>query len=247
MNQTDLLEQFDGLARKAVRLVLSRRRHTCFGIASDDAFDDMFQVARLAILQHAPTFNGEGSIEAFLAQRVRWALLDFVRLDAPLSRHHWSHVKSGRDAFALFDESAIDAHHSVPPVERDVIGLTVLADAVRRSKPRDARVLRMRYVDDMTHEDIAAAIGVSACRVSQLLSRAIRRLKVLLETRRISPKAASRQQAKCLGLTEPEQRRAHDVPVLRQHDPAVRRFFRDRTGRILRMTMAPVNSTGARN
>ena len=47
----------------------------------------------------------------------------------------------------------------------------MLAPVVRRLSERDKKVLRLRFFDDCTQQEIAQEIGVTQTQVSRLLSR----------------------------------------------------------------------------
>lgn len=57
----------------------------------------------------------------------------------------------------------------------------MLRDAVRRLSPRDRKILRMRFFEDCTQQEIADAIGVTQMQVSRLLSRILRDLRRQLD------------------------------------------------------------------
>jgi RNA polymerase sigma-B factor len=64
-----------------------------------------------------------------------------------------------------------DAHY-----ERVELGLTV-ASGMRELEPRELSILRMRFVEDLTQTQIAAAVGISQMQVSRLLRRSLDRLR----------------------------------------------------------------------
>jgi RNA polymerase sigma factor (sigma-70 family) len=55
-----------------------------------------------------------------------------------------------------------------------------LADAVSRLEPDERRLLALRYVADLTSDDIAREVGGSASSVRGRLARIIRRLRTEL-------------------------------------------------------------------
>ncbi len=63
-------------------------------------------------------------------------------------------------------------------VERDAVEARVLlAPVVRRLSERDRRILRLRYFDGCTQQEIADDIGVSQMQVSRLITRIIRDIR----------------------------------------------------------------------
>ena len=58
--------------------------------------------------------------------------------------------------------------------------LDSLAKAIATLRPKEQLVLSLYYQKDMKMKDIAAVLGVSHARASQIHTRAIQKLKVLL-------------------------------------------------------------------
>ncbi len=67
-------------------------------------------------------------------------------------------------------------------VEREEL-MSTLADAIGELRENEQLVLSLYYQKDMKMKDIASVLGVSFARVSQIHSRAIQKLKVLLAAR----------------------------------------------------------------
>jgi len=65
------------------------------------------------------------------------------------------------------------------PVE-EAENLIVLPELVARLPEREQQIIRMRYVDELTQDEIAASIGISQMHVSRLLRRAIDRMRAQL-------------------------------------------------------------------
>lgn len=76
-------------------------------------------------------------------------------------------------AFALQEDSA---ENRLCEVGR----ATQLADALARLDEREARVLHLYFVEDVSLADIGAALGIGAARVCQIKKRAIERLRAML-------------------------------------------------------------------
>jgi RNA polymerase sigma-B factor len=68
-------------------------------------------------------------------------------------------------------------------IECDLAIRSVLAEI----DPRDRRILRLRFVDDLTQSEIAERVGVSQMQVSRLLRRSLERLRALTRASRESP------------------------------------------------------------
>lgn len=91
-------------------------------------------------------------------------------LDAPLSDEAGATVGE-----ALADS---DAHEDSDAAEARVM----LRPVVRRLSSRDRELLRLRFFEEMTQQEIANEFGVTQTQVSRLLSRALRELRSSLDT-----------------------------------------------------------------
>ena len=60
----------------------------------------------------------------------------------------------------------------------------MLAPALRHLPEREQRILRMRFVDDLTQSEIAAKIGVSQMQISRLLRQSLERLTELTRAKK---------------------------------------------------------------
>lgn len=69
----------------------------------------------------------------------------------------------------------------VDPGLENAADLVALRRAIRSLPARDRRVIRMRYVDDLTQTEIAEAIGVSQMQVSRILKRILNQLRTELD------------------------------------------------------------------
>jgi RNA polymerase sigma factor (sigma-70 family) len=58
--------------------------------------------------------------------------------------------------------------------------LVRVREALGHLEPRDATLLGLHFVEEMTFQDIAATLGVTASRACQLLWRAVTRLRTQL-------------------------------------------------------------------
>jgi RNA polymerase sigma-B factor len=69
------------------------------------------------------------------------------------------------------------------------LGATISA-VLEHIAPRERRILRMRFVEDLTQTEIATRVGISQMQVSRLLRRSLDRLRALTQdTRRSLPRA----------------------------------------------------------
>jgi len=133
---------------------------------------------------HAPTVEELAEYLACETEQVLDSLqvlnaYDTVSLDAPRP--------GAADEDATFAESIGDDDSRYELVELD---LTV-ASALRQISPRERKILRMRFVDELTQTQIAARVGVSQMQVSRLLRRSLDQLRELAESTQEEPAAES--------------------------------------------------------
>jgi RNA polymerase sigma-B factor len=118
---------------------------------------------------HAPTVDELAEYLTLEAEEVLDALqvlngYETASLDAP---------RPGAPENASFADSIgeDDAHY-----ERVELGLTV-ASGLRELDARERDILRMRFVEDLTQTQIAAAVGISQMQVSRVLRRSLDQLR----------------------------------------------------------------------
>ena len=93
------------------------------------------------------------------------------------------------DGFAVLGDTLVDDNdHAQEAAEARVI----LQPAVRRLGLRDRRILRMRFIDGCTQQEIAGELGVTQMQVSRLLSRIMRDLRhTLVAPASLSPEESA--------------------------------------------------------
>jgi RNA polymerase sigma-B factor len=67
-----------------------------------------------------------------------------------------------------------------PRFSEDHEDLLVLPELVQRLPEREREIVRLRYVDELTQDEIAARMGISQMHVSRLLRRALERMRAAL-------------------------------------------------------------------
>ena len=82
---------------------------------------------------------------------------------------------AGEDGDAVLGDFVTDRTTSEEPEN-----LIVLPDLVKRLPARERQIIRMRYVEELTQDEIAVRIGISQMHVSRLLRRAIERMRAQL-------------------------------------------------------------------
>jgi RNA polymerase sigma-B factor len=89
-----------------------------------------------------------------------------------------AHRTDDEDAFSLVDLLG-EADHGYRLAEHRVLLRTVLGEL----DPRDREILRLRFEEDLTQQQIAAQVGVSQMQVSRLLRRSLNALRLAAERR----------------------------------------------------------------
>jgi RNA polymerase sigma factor (sigma-70 family) len=150
------------------------------------SFDDVRSAGLVGLVEAAQRYEGTAggaSFAAYAKHRIHGAILDDLRLNAPLTRLQWQHVKDGRDTFfeeALSDRIAV----AVDGPSTEVVALIAVdAHTVRRLMRgltiRQRRVLQ-RFERGERKTDVADALGISLGRVVQLEAAAICRMRAML-------------------------------------------------------------------
>jgi RNA polymerase sigma-70 factor (ECF subfamily) len=167
LSATALVDDFEGVVREHQ----SRVFRTLLGMLRDrDAAETLMQETFLRAYQHREKFRGEASIGTWI-----------LRIAINLGRDH---IRNQRMRFwrKLFqsgvevDDVAELVPDSRPTAERDVLGrerIQQVWDAAEKLSPRQRAVFTMRYVEDMSMDDIAKATGLTPGTVKQHLFRAV--------------------------------------------------------------------------
>ncbi|PRY54691.1 RNA polymerase sigma-B factor [Knoellia remsis] len=101
-----------------------------------------------------------------------------------------SDIRTARNAATAYRTMSLDAPIGGRPVdvadERDLIADLATRDALHRAlrtlTPREATIVRLRFVEECTQSEIGQEIGVSQMQVSRLLTSILVRLRSDLET-----------------------------------------------------------------
>ena len=94
-------------------------------------------------------------------------------------------VLSALEAGQGYRATSLDAESVREPVSTTRDELSSMADRdellshLAQLPPREQEIIRLRFVDELTQEEIAARVGMSQVHVSRLLTRAIRTLRAL--------------------------------------------------------------------
>lgn len=155
--------------------------------------DDLVQEGAVALIGAIERYRPQGgaSLAGYVTFRIRGAMLDYLR-----SRQGWSRYRHARVAeFTSLSTLVYDDDHGVgmtleatipderlpDPDERlaEADERAALCAAVARLPERERQIVTWYYTGRM-QDSIGAHLGISQSRVSQIRSRAIRRLRAAM-------------------------------------------------------------------
>jgi RNA polymerase sigma factor for flagellar operon FliA len=135
--------------------------------------------------------GGGAAFEWYARTRIRGAIFDELRAQDWLSRRARDRISAGADetaatCFVSFEEVA--ANDDEGELAGDDLGEVIearsqrraLARAIQQLPERERTVVGRYYFEGMRLKDIGAELGVSEPRISQLLTRALGRLRAML-------------------------------------------------------------------
>lgn len=163
----DLVSDFEGVVREQQ----SRVFRTLLGMLRDrDAAETLMQETFLRAYQHRDKFRGEASVGTWI-----------LRIAINLGRDHMRNqrMKFWRQLFQSgteVDDVAELVADKRPTAERSVLAqerMQRVWDAAKRLSPRQRTVFFMRYVEDMSLDEIAEATSLTQGTVKQHLFRAV--------------------------------------------------------------------------
>ncbi len=82
---------------------------------------------------------------------------------------------AGEDGEAVLGDFVVDRRH-----REELEDLLVLPQLIGRLPERERQIVLLRYVEELTQDEIAARMGISQMHVSRLLRRAIERMRCQL-------------------------------------------------------------------
>ena len=147
--------------------------------------EDVVQETLLVASTCFEDFHGEddSEIRMWLATLARHKVVDLARHNGRLKRALKGKVSLDEprtpDGESLADQLAADAcTASMVAVKNELTGR--MAKALTLIDPQEAAVLRMRYMDDMTLEDIGRKVGTGRNGVRGIIARGLRNLRHIL-------------------------------------------------------------------
>ncbi len=187
---TGQVTQADDVSPQIVALMPIIRREAFAFIKNLPAhfeLNALIQQGRLAAWEAIQKFDGRGTLEGYAVLVIRNRFIDFQRTHHPAGRNGnnivFESLDDERDDGSACDDLLADAHHDnarcdgeqnfghADPTADAVIDKLTYEHAMAGMDPRRRAVVE-RVIAGEAKEDIAASLGVSASRVSQLLSEA---------------------------------------------------------------------------
>jgi RNA polymerase sigma factor (sigma-70 family) len=148
--------------------------------------DDLLQAGRAAVFdalsRTGPGDRGEHHT-AYVDIRVRGAMLDELRAQDWLSRRSRRRMKAEGLTFRRVDiDTARDGALAAADRRFEIFdAASVVGPALASLPPREQEILRLHFFEDMPQREIASRLGVSDPRISQLVARAVGRMRDRLE------------------------------------------------------------------
>jgi RNA polymerase sigma factor FliA len=180
MNEREALEQGVCAYLPLVRRVVGRLARR---LPANVQRDDLMAAGAFGLVDSLRRNGGDGgaSFEGYARTRIRGAVFDELRAQDWLSRR--ARAAGGVGAFVSFEDVASDddlglaASDNPAEALESCVLLRALALAVAQLPERERRVVGRHYYEGARLKDIGAELGVSEPRISQILSRAIARLR----------------------------------------------------------------------
>jgi RNA polymerase sigma factor FliA len=119
----------------------------------------------------------------FAKRRILGAILDEARRSDPLARGHRQEVKAGKATAPVhveFDETLQKPSNDVGTSVADRMSARDMQRLLRHLPERLQSIARMRFVDDLSLEEIGEKLGVTGGRICQLMREAEERIRIRL-------------------------------------------------------------------
>ena len=142
-------------------------------VASPEVAEELVQSVFLRLWSGRRELQGIRSLRAYLYKATRNAALDHLKHEAHESR--WAAAVA-----AAGDEAAGAAGPDPEQALDDVLRARTLHEAIARLSPRARQVVELRWLQGMTHPEVAEALGISVKGVEIQVTRALRVLRALL-------------------------------------------------------------------
>ena len=146
-----------------------------------EPLDDLVQVGSIGLIKAADRYDADRGVPfpafaaPFIAGEIRHHLRDGCSPVRVPRRLH----EEGVRVVAVELDAAADAHTDPMPEAHDRLAVGTARGALR---PRERRIVHLRFVEDLSQAQIARATGLSQVHVSRMLRRALTRLHDELAT-----------------------------------------------------------------
>ena len=145
--------------------------------------DDLCSVGCIALIDVVDRFDGQRQVKfkSFALLRILGAMVDEIRNLDWVPRLERARQKKGlvEPVEMLTPHGQTDEHNEFwlavapeEPLEMD--NKEEVEAAMRKFKPRDQQIIRMRFVDGMTMSEIGQAVGLSESRISQKFTQFVK-------------------------------------------------------------------------
>jgi RNA polymerase sigma-B factor len=139
--------------------------------ASGEPLDDLFQVGAIGLIKAVDRYDiaRGGDLGAYAAASIDGEIRHHLRdRSAPVRVPRRLQAEGLRVRPVPIDEDGAPAAQAVAAEDR-----IALAAAIRALRPRERRIVHLRYFADLSQAQIAAALGLSQVHVSRLLRGAL--------------------------------------------------------------------------
>lgn len=158
------------------------RNHSAAGIPALERAD-LAATATLAVIRAVDDHDGRGDLEGYAGARAKHALIDELRKMRAGKRHHHDDVRilSIQAHAARLGRTACPGPAGRDPATAAAAGTLDIDAALGQLSPVAGRVIVRHYIQGQRLKDIAADLGCSPSRVSQIKKRALRQLEKILK------------------------------------------------------------------
>lgn len=163
--------------------------------------DDLFAAGTIGLMDALTKSVGERGpkFEWYARVRIRGAIVDHLRKEDWLTRRQRREACSaGGETTMMSLDGVAESRLGIADAAESPYGVLeldaerrALCDAIARLSPRERSVIERRFFEERPLKDIAAELGVSAPRVSQLLTRAVASLRSMVDADAMAFDAAS--------------------------------------------------------
>ena len=145
--------------------------------ASRESADDLFQAGMVGMMKALNNFDRTLGMRfsTYAVPMMRQVACALDAVSEPVSFFEPA-FSDGEDGMQLIDQLADEKENADSWSER-----IALAEALKQVPERELAVLKMRYFDGKTQNEISEKVGVSQAQVSRLEKSAVARLKKLME------------------------------------------------------------------